>query len=217
MASEEVTDRAVSNRGRIDFGRLLSGKLSDSDWGRATEMLDEIGALPVWVDDQPALSIADIRHKVRMVPGIKVVVLDYLQLCSRSGTSSASNRNSEIEEISRGLKALAMELGLCVIALSQLNREVEKRPGKRPVLADLRDSGSIEQDADGIFFLWPLRDLEGEGRLIGLDVAKNRQGRPGVEIALDFRGQQQRWVESTEPIRTETYRQQPARGFHDDE
>ncbi len=217
MASEEVADRAAANQGRIDFGRLLSGKLSDDDWHRASEMLDAMAGLPVWIDDQPALTLADIRHKVRSVPGVKVLVLDYLQLCSGSTSGRDENRNSEIEKISRGLKSLAMELGLAVIVLSQLNREVERRPGKRPQLSDLRDSGSIEQDADAIFFLWPLRDLEGGGRLIGLDVAKNRQGRPGVEIALDFRGNQQRWVESTEPVHVEPYRnpQPAARGFHE--
>ena len=200
MANEEIADRAVANTGRIDFGRLMSGDLSDDDWSRASDMLESVSSLPLWVDDQPALTLSDIRHKVRSIPGLEVLVLDYLQLCSKSDGTSSSNRNSEIEEISRGLKALAMELGLCVIVLSQLNREVEKRPGKRPQLSDLRDSGSIEQDADGIFFLWPLRDLENGGKLVGLDIAKNRQGRSSIQIALDFRGSVQRWAQSTEPV-----------------
>lgn len=216
MANEEIADRAVANAGRIEFGRLMSGRLSGEDWARASEMLEAVSELPVWVDDQPALTLHDIRHKARGIPGLQVLVLDYLQLCSKSTGSSSSNRNSEIEEISRGLKALAMELDLCVIVLSQLNREVEKRPGKRPQLSDLRDSGSIEQDADGILFLWPLRDLEAGGKLIGLDIAKNRQSRSGIQIALDFRGSVQRWSESTEPVRLEAEQQQQTkRGFHD--
>lgn len=213
MDSEEVADRAVANRGRIEYGRLLSGDLRDEDWSRAAEMLDTMRDLPVWVDDQGGLTLADIRSKVRSVPGLQVLVLDYLQLCARTAGSSASNRNSEIEEISRGLKALAMELGLVVICLSQLSREVEKRPGGRPVLADLRDSGSIEQDADVVIFLRRVRDL-GDCWLIAAEIAKNRQGRLG-EVALNFRGATQRWEESTEQIDLPAERgHSPRRGFH---
>lgn len=212
MAAEEVADRAVSNVGRIDYGRLQTGKMEEADWSRAVEMLHEMSSLPVWVDDQPALTLGDIRNKARMVPGLKVLVLDYLQLCSKSAGTKAGNRNSEIEEISRGLKALAMEMGLAVIALSQLNREVEKRAGQRPQLADLRDSGSIEQDADAVLFLWPVRDLDEGGRLIGLNVAKNRQGRT-CDIALDFRGAVQRWTESTETLQQAADEQPKQRGF----
>lgn len=213
MAAEEVADRAVSNIGRIDYGRLQTGNMEKEDWSRAVEMLHEMQELPLWVDDQPALTIGDIRNKVRSVPGLQVLVLDYLQLCSKTGNTSASNRNSDIEEISRGLKALAMECGLAVIALSQLNREVEKRPGKKPQLSDLRDSGSIEQDADAVLFLWPVRDLDHGGRLIGLNVAKNRQGQT-CEIALDFRGAVQRWAESTETLQQAADEQPKQRGFH---
>lgn len=198
MPAEEVADRAVSHLGRIDYASLQTGDMQDEDWSRASEMLDHVQGLPVWIDDQGALSLADIRAKVRSVPGVRILLLDYLQLCA--GSDKAGNRNSEIEEISRGLKALAMELDMAVIVLSQLNREVEKRPGKRPQLSDLRDSGSIEQDADVVAFLWPLRDLESGSRLVGLALEKNRQGRRG-EIALDFRGDVQRWAQSTEPVR----------------
>lgn len=217
MPAEEVADRVVSHMGRIDYGRLQRGEMEPDDWGRACDMLDDARELPVWIDDQGALTINDIRAKVRGTPSVQVLLLDYLQLCSKAGASGAANRNAEIEEISRGLKALAMELGLAVIVLSQLNREVEKRPGKRPQLSDLRDSGSIEQDADAVLMLWPLRDLDGGGRLVGAALEKNRQGQRG-EVALDFRGAVQRWAVSTEPVRAETEEQsQPAkrRGFHD--
>lgn len=213
MAAEEVADRAVSNIGRIDYARLQTGRMRDDDWTRAVEMLHEMSSLPVWVDDQPALTVGDIRNKARMVPGLQVLVLDYLQLCSKSVGTKAGNRNSEIEEISRGLKALAMEMGLAVIALSQLNREVEKRAGQRPQLSDLRDSGSIEQDADAVLFLWPVRDLD-EGRLVGLNLAKNRQGRT-CDIALHFQGDVQRWAESTETLRAAADEQPKQRGFRD--
>lgn len=217
MPAEEVADRVVSHMGRIDYGRLQRGEMDDSDWGRAADMLDDARELPVWIDDQGALTINDIRAKVRGTPGVQVLLLDYLQLCSKAGASGAANRNAEIEEISRGLKALAMELGLAVIVLSQLNREVEKRPGKRPQLSDLRDSGSIEQDADAVLMLWPLRDLYGGGRLVGAALEKNRQGQRG-EVALDFRGAVQRWTVSTEPVRAEADEPAPQakrRGFHD--
>jgi len=198
MSAEEVADRAVSNVGRIEYGRLQTGNLSDRDWGRAVEMLERMATMPVLVDDQGSLTIADIRAKVRSVPGLRVVVLDYLQLCARSDGSSGANRNAEIEEISRRLKALAMEMQIAIICLSQLNRNVEQRAGGRPVLADLRDSGSIEQDADAVFLLWPVRENEGS-KLTGLNVAKNRQGRC-TEIALDFAGSVQRWSESSESL-----------------
>jgi replicative DNA helicase len=213
MPADEVADRAVANVARVDIGRLMTGRMDNEDWERLSEVADKVHDLPAWVDDQGALTIADIRHKVRAIPSLKVLVVDYLQLCSKTQGSSASNRNSEIEEISRGLKALSMELGLAVIVLSQLNREVEKRPGKKPQLSDLRDSGSIEQDADGVFLLWPVREFEGGGKLVGLHLAKNRGGPTGGDIALDFRGATQRWTQSTEAIHEPQEAQKQTRGF----
>jgi len=149
------------------------------------------------LDDQGSLTLADIRAKAKSVPGLQLLVLDYLQLCA-GAVGSTANRNSEIEQISRGLKALAKELGIAVVALSQLNRQVEQRTSKRPMLSDLRDSGSIEQDADAVLMLWPVRDLSYGAKLIGLSLAKNRQGR-SAEMALHFNGDRQSWGESTEP------------------
>jgi replicative DNA helicase len=194
MPEEEVADRAASNTGRIDYGRLLSGKLEQEDWTRACEAMDKLRDIPLYVDDQPALTLVEVRTKARMVPGLKVLVLDYLQLCSGDG----DNRNAEIEIISRGLKALAKEMGICVIALSQLNRKVEERADKRPIMSDLRDSGAIEQDADVVVFLWPVREAA-DHRIVGCHVAKNRQGQK-PEFGLAFFGSTQRWEESAADV-----------------
>lgn len=192
MPAYELADRAVANLGRIDYGALQSGKLSPEDWTRVSDSCHELGALPYHVDDQPQLKVLDIRLKAQMVPGLKLLVLDYLQLCA--STRKDGNRNSEIEEISRGLKALAMDLDIPVIALSQLNRKVEERAGREPNLADLRDSGAIEQDADTVIFLWPISE-----RLVGCKVDKNRGGKKG-RFGLHFEGEFQRWSESTADI-----------------
>lgn len=199
MPEGEVADRALSSIGGIDYGTLQSGKLNDIEWSLLSDAVERGSALPFHVDDQAALRLGDIRTKARLVPGLKVLILDYLQLSASTGEHS--NRNAEIEEISRGLKALAKDMGIAVIELSQLNREVEKRANKRPNLSDLRDSGAIEQDADVVMFLWPVREFEGEGRrILGLGVDKNRQGKKG-EFGLDFFGAFQRWSESTADIR----------------
>lgn len=199
MPEGEVADRAISSIGGIDYGNLQSGRLNDIEWSQMTEAVERVQALPFFVDDQPALRLRDIRAKARMVKGLRILILDYLQLSASSGEHAS--RNAEIEEISRGLKALAKDMGIAVIELSQLNREVEKRANKRPNLSDLRDSGAIEQDADVVAFLWMVREFEGEGRrILGLGVDKNRQGKKG-EFGLDFFGGTQRWSESTADIR----------------
>lgn len=201
MAEAEVADRGVSNLGRVSYGNLLTGQMSKDDWNRAADGMEALARLPFHVDDQPGLTLHKIRAKAKAVKGLKVLIVDYLQLCA--STRRDGNRNSDIEEVSRGLKGLAKELGIAVIALSQLNRDVEKRANKRPALSDLRDSGAIEQDADVVMFLWPVREFEGEGRrILGLGIDKNRQGRLG-EIGLDFYGDTQRWEQSTADIRQE--------------
>jgi len=198
MAESEVADRGVASAGRVSYSALLTGKMDGEHWGRASEAMDRLARLPFFIDDQGALTLRDIRAKAKSVKGLKVLVLDYLQLCA--GTRRDGNRNADIEEISRGLKALAKELGCAVLALSQLNRNVETRASKRPNLSDLRDSGAIEQDADVVMFLWPVRELEAEGRrIVGLGIDKNRQGRTG-EFGLDFYGDTQRWSQSTADI-----------------
>lgn len=202
MADTEVADRGVSNMGRVSYSALLTGKMEKEDWERASEAMERLGKLPFYVDDQASLTLQDIRLKAKSCKGLKVLILDYLQLCA-SGRKDG-NRNAEIEEISRGLKTLAKELGIAVIALSQLNRNVETRSSKRPNLSDLRDSGAIEQDADVVMFLWPVREFPSEGRrILGLGVDKNRQGRLG-QVGLDFLGDVQRWTQSDADINPDT-------------
>jgi replicative DNA helicase len=201
MAETEVADRGVANLGRLSYSKLLTGEMGHEDWSRASEAMERMGKLPFFVDDQASLTLRDIRIKAKSCKGLKILILDYLQLCA--STRKDGNRNSEIEEISRGLKSLAKELGIAIIALSQLNRDVEKRANKRPSLSDLRDSGAIEQDADVVMFLWPVRDFPSEGRrIVGLGVDKNRQGRLG-QVGLDFYGDVQRWTQSTADINPE--------------
>lgn len=198
MGESEVADRGVASIGRVSYSQLLAGKMRDDGWPRVSEAIDRFSQLPFFVDDQPSLTLREIRTKAKSITGLKVLIVDYLQLCA--STRRDGNRNAEIEEISRGLKTLAKELGVAIVGISQLNRDVEKRVSKRPMLSDLRDSGAIEQDADVVFFLWPVRDVEDEGRrIVGLGVDKNRQGRTG-EIALDFHGDTQQWDESTADI-----------------
>lgn len=195
MPESEVADRALSGLGRIDYEGVQTGRLNDEEWHRLVEAVERGASLKFHVDDQPALRIADIRAKARQVKGLKLLIVDYLQLCDGDG----DNRNAEIEQISRALKALAKELGFAVLALSQLNREVEKRGSKEPMLSDLRDSGAIEQDADVVMFLWPVSDFESGSRIVGVKLDKNRQGKKG-RFALDFDGAHQRWAESTQEL-----------------
>ena len=204
MGAAEVADRGVVNVGQLSYSQLMTGKMSNDGWSRASEAMERLGKLPFFLDDQGGLTLGDIRAKAKSVRGLKVVIVDYLQLCA--GGRRDGNRNAEIEEISRGLKTLAKELDVAVIAVSQLNRDVEKRARKRPTLSDLRDSGAIEQDADVVMFLWTEHELEPEGhRIVGLGVDKNRQGRIG-EFRLDFHGDTQRWIESTAEIRPAPFR-----------
>ena len=195
MADEQLGLRMLASQARVDLGHVQTGKLDDGEWSRVTEGLDELSRLPITVDDEPALTLSAITSKARRVRGVKLIVLDYLQLSEGEGDT----RTAQVGSISRGLKKLAKQLGCCVLALSQLNRAVEQRPGKRPILADLRDSGEIEQDADVITFLWPLGEEGEASRPTGCEIAKNRQGRTGT-LVLELFGATQVWGESTRTL-----------------
>lgn len=211
MPSTQLADRIIAQLCAVDFGHLQTASLSDHEWGGVSYGVETASKLPFFVDDTPALTIGQIRAKARQVKDLRVLVVDYLQLtASTPNPRGQSNRNSEIEEVSRGLKQLAKELGIAVVLLSQLNREVEKRPGKKPTVADLRDSGAIEQDADTVLLLWPLAHSPQEGiTMIGVDVAKNRDG-PKGEFPTTFQGRLMRWGEADLPMTS--YTRQPGTG-----
>jgi replicative DNA helicase len=155
MPSEQIAMRMLSSLGRIDQHKVRTGKLADDDWPRLTHAVGILSEVKLFIDDTPALTPGDLRARCRRLArehGLSMVVIDYLQLMHVPGTNE--NRATEISEISRSLKALAKELSVPVIALSQLNRSLEQRGDKRPVMSDLRESGAIEQDADLIMFIY---------------------------------------------------------------
>jgi len=193
MPSEEVADCLVAELGGIDSQRLQTGKFDDDDWGRLTEAIDRAQALPMFVDDDGGLNIAQIRAKARQVKGLKVLVLDYLQLST--STLKNATTNDQVAEISKGLKQLALQMGIAVVVLSQLNRDVEKRADREPKMSDLRDSGAIEQDLDVGVLLWTVQEPEDGPRLVGWKVDKHRGGRKG-RFAMNFDPAVYRWTES---------------------
>ena len=194
MQDTQLIDRAVSFVGRVPLAALLTGEgLTADDHDKYRAALSRISAAPLFLDEQGALKPADVRRKARKVKnkrGLAVLVIDYLQLMV--GDKDGENRTREVTQITQDLKALAKELSCCVIALSQLNRQVESRPNKRPIMSDLRESGSIEQDADVI--LAPYRDeyYNADSRYQGLAellVLKNRQGASGGFVPMSFQGE----------------------------
>lgn len=155
MSMDQLMMRMLGCHGRVDLSRLRSGYLNDEDWSRLYQAAEDLSKAPIYIDDTPALSTMEIRARCRRLKadkGVGLIIVDYLQLMRSSRNSDS--REQEISDISRNLKALAKELEVPVIALSQLNRKVEERSDKRPVLSDLRESGAIEQDADVIVFIY---------------------------------------------------------------
>ena len=204
MPADEVADCVVAQVAGVDGERLQTGKLrdEDGDWGRVADGIDEAKAWPFHVDEQGGLRLSDIRAKARSIKGLRVLILDYLQLSS--STLKNATTNDQIAEISKGLKALAMEMKISIIVLSQLNRNVESRADREPQLSDLRDSGAIEQDLDVAILLWTVREDDGGNRrLVGWKVAKHRGGRKG-RFGMVFDAPRYRWDESTESIEPRT-------------
>ncbi len=185
MSKEELVDRLLVAQADIDAWRLKTGRLKEEDFTKLSEAMGELAEAPLFVDDTPALSVLEMRTKARRLlaeRGVKILIADYLQLIRGRGLES---RVQEVSEISQGLKNLARELKLPVLAVSQLSRAVEQRGKKKPQLADLRESGAIEQDADVVMFLW--RPEEDDLENLMLEVAKHRNG-PLRSIKLRFRG-----------------------------
>jgi replicative DNA helicase len=155
MGKEELVMRFLASIARVDFGRMRTGHFHDSDWPRLTRAAGILHDAKIFIDDSPSITVLELRSKARRLKSehdIGLVIVDYLQLMK--GSNNPESRQQEISEISRSLKALAKELNVPVVALSQLNRELEKRADKRPMMSDLRESGAIEQDADIIMFVY---------------------------------------------------------------
>ena len=190
MSKEQIALRMICSEGRVDAHRLRRGFLDKEDWKKLITAIDVLSQAPIFIDDTPALTALEMRAKARRLKAehnLGLLIVDYLQLMR--GRGSSDNREQEISDISRSLKALAKELNLPIVALSQLNRRVEDRPNKRPQLADLRESGAIEQDADVIAFIYREElynrsdeDVKGIAEIL---VGKQRNG-PTGDIKLTF-------------------------------
>ena len=191
MPGEQLAMRMISSLGRIDQHHIRTGQLTDEDWPRITSAVHMLSEASLFIDDTPAMSPNEVRARARRMKrkhGLGLVVVDYLQLMQVHGGSE--NRATEISEISRGLKALAKELNVPVIALSQLNRSLEQRPDKRPIMSDLRESGAIEQDADLIVFIYRdevYNDDSPDKGMAEIIIAKQRNGPIGKSV-LTFLG-----------------------------
>lgn len=195
MGAEQLAMRMLSSQGQIDGYKIRNGRLENNDWKRVNEAISRLSDTKIYIDDTPGMTISEIRAKCRRLAssesGLGIVIIDYLQLISGSA-KYAGNRQQEVSEISRSLKTLAMELDIPIVALAQLSRTVEGREDKRPLLSDLRESGSIEQDADIVAFLY--RD-DYYTKQVSIDentsksefiIAKHRNG-PTTTIDLVFK------------------------------
>lgn len=193
MAGTQLAMRMLGSVGRLDQHRLRTGRLRDDDWPRLTHAISKMSDAQLFIDETPALNPMELRARARRLARqsgqLGLIIIDYLQLMS--GSSNGENRATEISEISRSLKSLAKELNCPVIALSQLNRSLEQRPNKRPVMSDLRESGAIEQDADVILFIYrdqvynPDSQDKGTAEII---IGKQRNGPIGT-VRLTFLGE----------------------------
>ena len=204
MGGSQLAMRMLGSVGRLDQHRLRTGKLRDEDWPRLTHAVGKLNEAPVHIDETPALNSLELRARARRLHRqygkLGLIVVDYLQLMSSPG-GGGENRATEISEISRSLKALAKELSVPLIALSQLNRSLEQRPNKRPVMSDLRESGAIEQDADLILFIYrdevynPESQDKGSAEII---IGKQRNGPIGT-VRLTFLGEYTRFQNFASP------------------
>jgi replicative DNA helicase len=203
MPGDSLAMRMMSSLGRIDQHKVRTGKLDDDDWPRLTSAINLLAGTQLFIDDSPALSPTEVRARARRLARehgqLGLIVVDYLQLMQ--SPSSGDNRVQQISDISRGLKALAKELNVPVVALSQLNRNLEQRPNKRPVMSDLRDSGAIEQDADLIVFVYRdevYNEDSADKGIAEIIIGKQRNGPLGT-VRLTFLGQYTRFENFTGP------------------
>jgi replicative DNA helicase len=205
MGAAQLVMRMLGSVGRLDQHKVRTGRLADEDWRRLTDAVGKLNDAPVHIDETPALNALELRARARRLHRqygkLGLIVVDYLQLMSAS--TQGENRATEISEISRSLKALAKELSVPVIALSQLNRGLEQRPNKRPVMSDLRESGAIEQDADVILFIYRdevyNQDSPDKGKAEVI-ISKQRNGPIGT-VTLVFQGEYTRFANFADPGR----------------
>ena len=207
MSSTQLVMRMIGSVAKVDQLKVRTGRISDDEWPRLTDAWGRLNDAPMFIDETPALNALELRARARRLhrqvggPGLGLIVIDYLQLMT--ATSHGENRATEISEISRSLKALAKELSVPVIALSQLNRSLEQRPNKRPVMSDLRESGAIEQDADVIFFIYRDEVYNADSPDKGVAeiiIGKQRNGPIGT-VKLTFQGQYTRFENYADPGR----------------
>ncbi|MEO5861741.1 MAG: replicative DNA helicase [Burkholderiales bacterium] len=201
MAGTQLAMRLLGSTGRVDQQKLRTGRLDDDEWARFTKALGRLNDAPIFIDESGALTALELRARARRLhrqhKGLGLIVVDYLQLMS--STSQGENRATEISEISRSLKALAKELKVPLVALSQLNRSLEQRPNKRPVMSDLRESGAIEQDADLILFIYRdevYNENSQDKGIAEIIIGKQRNGPIGT-THLTFLGQFTKFQNST--------------------
>ncbi|HEY5099073.1 MAG TPA: replicative DNA helicase, partial [Gaiellaceae bacterium] len=192
MSKAEVTQRLMCSEAKVESQRLRNGKLAPDDWPRLTAACDKLAKAPIYVDDTGLLNMMEIRSKARRLkarhPNLGLIIVDYLQLLTPSHRRDSDGRVQEVSEMSRSLKILARDLDVPIVALSQLSRAVEQRTDKRPILSDLRESGSIEQDADLVAFVYRDEYYNEESDQQGLAeviLAKHRNG-PTDSIKLSF-------------------------------
>jgi replicative DNA helicase len=186
MSKSEVTQRMMCSEAKVESQRLRTGRLAPDDWPRLTAACDRLMKAPIYVDDAGATSIMELRSKARRLksrePGLGLIIVDYLQLMASD--RNAESRVQEVSQISRALKVLARELEVPILAMSQLSRAVEQRHDKRPILSDLRDSGSIEQDADLVMFIYRdeyyLGEESDQQGIAEVILAKHRNGPTGT-------------------------------------
>jgi replicative DNA helicase len=202
MSKEQLVQRMLCAEAEVDAQRIRTGELNGADFEKIAAAMGRLGDSPIFIDDTPSIGVMEMRAKARKLmmerggEPIGLIVIDYLQLMEGRGGGGGENRQNEIAAISRGLKGLARELKCPVVALSQLSRAVESRPDKKPMLSDLRESGSIEQDADVVMFIYrdeyynPDTDRPGIADII---IAKQRNG-PVGNIQLIFRNNITRFI-----------------------
>ncbi|MBL7495267.1 replicative DNA helicase [Frankia sp. CNm7] len=198
MSRMEITMRLLSAEARVSLQNIRTGRLTDDDWARLARRMGEVAEAPLFIDDSPHLTMMEIRAKARRLRqrnDLRLVILDYLQLMS--SPKKVESRQQEVSEISRSLKLLAKELEIPVVAISQLNRASEQRADKRPQVSDLRESGSLEQDADAVILLYREDAVEKESARAGeadLIIAKHRNGPTGT-VTVAFQGHYSRFVD----------------------